>query len=259
MGRACPRSRAVTASQSIRGRWQRSSDCPSARWIQFARCRESCRRARPSEFRRGPRARRFRPEPQQRSTREWLSASFPAPAPEAASSPSPPRPELHWPGRRKPRSTDPQASEHPQVKRRKPWECFRPWRVPRFASLTWMPSFERLPILPPDLASAIGGEGASFWAIWSKAEQVCDLGPIQRHRPSQCKACRQRHRGEQDGARAIAVWLTQHQHVIAIAAQDIATQGIPQARRLPRQRAGSDIFRPAVFKGTRLAVLHGVT
>ena len=112
--------------------------------IQFARCRESCRRARPSEFRRGPRARRFRPEPQQRSTREWLSASFPAQAPEAASSPSPPRPDLHWPGRRKPRSMDPQASEQPPVKRRKAWECFRPWRVPRFASLTWMPSFERL-------------------------------------------------------------------------------------------------------------------
>ena len=69
------------------------------------------------------------------------------------------------------------------------------------------------------------------------AEQVCDLWPIQRPGPSQSKACRQRHRGEQDGARAIAVWLTQHQNVIAIAAQDIR-----QARRLPRQRAASHIF-----------------
>ena len=77
------------------------------------------------------------------------------------------------------------------------------------------------------------------------AEQVCDLWPIQRPGPSQSKACRQRHRGEQDGARAIAVWLTQHQDVIAIAAQDIR-----QARRLSRQR-------PNVIRDNRLAVLHG--
>jgi hypothetical protein len=79
------------------------------------------------------------------------------------------------------------------------------------------------------------------------AEQVCGLRPIQRPGPSQSKACRQRHRGEQDGARAIAVWLTQHQSVIAIAAQDIR-----QARRLSRQR-------PNVIRDNRLAVLHGVT
>ena len=112
-------------------------------------------------------------------------------------------------------------------KRRKAWECFRPWRVPRFASLTRMPSFGRLPILPPDLASAMAGEGASFCAIWSTPSRFATSGQFSAAGPSQCKACRQRHRGEQDGARAIAVWLTQHQDVIAIAAQDIR-----QARRL---------------------------
>ena len=174
--RACPRSRAVTASQSIRGRWQRSSGCPSARSIQFARCRKSCRRARPSEFRRGPRARRFRPEPQQRSTREWLSASFPARAPEAASSPSPPRPDSHWPGRRKPRSTGSAGKRAP------PGEAAEALgMLPTVAGAAVRKSdvdavFRTPSILPPDLASAIGGEGASFWAIWSTPSRFATSG-----------------------------------------------------------------------------------
>ena len=69
-------------------RWQRSSGCPSARWSPPARFREWCRRVRPSEFRRGLRERRCRPEPRQPSSREWSSASFPARAPRTASSPS---------------------------------------------------------------------------------------------------------------------------------------------------------------------------
>ena len=130
---------AVTASQSIRWRWQRSSDCPSARWTLFARVRELSRRVRPSGFRRGLREQRFRLEHQQPSSREWSSVSFPVPAPMAASSRLPRRERLQWPERSRSRT-----GERPPVTWRKAWECFRQRRVPLFADLTWMPSFGRL-------------------------------------------------------------------------------------------------------------------
>ncbi len=78
------------------------------------------------------------------------------------------------------------------------------------------------------------------------ADQVFDLGPVQGACPSERKACGQRHRREQERPGARDIWLAQHQHVIAIAAQDI---GHPC--RLS--------WVPTAFKENRLAVLHGVT
>ena len=134
------------------------------------------------------------------------------------------------------------------AQRRRAWECCRQWRVLRFAIGRGC----RLSIAFRScrgLASAMAGEGASFCAIWStpssglrpRANAAPPAHPSAKLAASAMVASR-------SGARAFAIWLTQHQHVIAIAAQEIR-----QARRLSRQTTRF------VIKDNRLAVLHGVT
>ena len=194
------------------------------------------------EFRRGPRAPRFRPEPRQRSSREWLSASFPARAPKTASSPSPPRLDSHWPARRRPRSTDPRA----------PPAAEGLGMLPTVAGAAFRKSdVDAVFRTPSDLAawSCLGNRQARALLSARSGQRRSGLRPQANsaRRPIPVQSLLPAPSWRAGGARTIAIWLTQHQHVIAIAAQEIR-----QARRLPRQR-------PNVIRDNRLAVLHGVT
>ena len=96
--------------------------------------------------------------------------------------------------------------------------------------------------------------GRFFLRNFHKTELACELRPVQAAGPSQSKACHHRCSDQHSGACPIAKWLPHHQYRVAIGLEEI-----PQARALLPPLAGNHIPRPDALKGTRLAVLHGVT
>ena len=195
-------------------------------------------------FRRGPRARRFRPEPRQRSSRGWLSAWFPAPAPR----------RLHR-HRHCGRTRIGLGGEN---RARRSAEASTPWRrvlgmLPTVAGAAVRKSDVDAVFRTPSSCrrSCLGNRQARALLSARFGQRRAGLRPRANSAPPahpSAKLAASAIVVSKTRARAIAVWLTQHQHVIAIAAQESGR---------PAGFLGND--RPAVIRDNRLAVLHGVT